>query len=59
MSKCLLTRVSISSSEILFVPKVLTISETGFATPIAYATCTSHLSDNPAATIFFATYLHM
>ena len=31
------------------------ITDTGFATPIAYASCTSHLSARPAATTFFAT----
>jgi len=31
--------------------------ETGFATPIAYASWISTLSARPAATIFFAAYL--
>ena len=34
-SKCFFTRSTMASSEILPVPKVLTISETGLATPIA------------------------
>ena len=42
-------------SKIRSVPKVSTITDTGWATPIAYATCTSHLSARPAATTFFAT----
>ena len=37
------------------MPNVSTITDTGCATPIAYATCTSHLSASPAATTFFAT----
>ena len=31
--------------------------DVGLATPIAYETCTKHLSAKPEATIFFATYL--
>ena len=31
-------------------------AEIGRAMPIAYATCTSHLSARPAATRFFATH---
>jgi S-adenosylmethionine synthetase len=37
------------------VPKVSTSTLTGCATPIAYATCTSHRSASPAATTFLAT----
>ena len=37
------------------VPNVCTAIETGRATPIAYATFTSHRSASPAATTFFAT----
>ncbi len=37
------------------VPKVSTITETGCATPIAYATWTSQRSASPAATTFLAT----
>ena len=37
------------------MPKVSTITETGWATPIAYATWTSQRSASPAATTFFAT----
>ncbi len=33
-----------------------TITDTGRATPIAYATCTSHLEAMPAATTFLATW---
>ncbi len=56
-SKFSATAFSILSVSILFVPKVSTIIETGLATPIAYASSTSHLSANPAATIFFAICL--
>ena len=31
--------------------------DVGSATPMAYESCISHLSANPAATMFFATYL--
>jgi hypothetical protein len=43
------------SSGIVSVPKVSTITETGRATPIAYATWTSQRPASPAATTFFAT----
>ena len=56
-SKCSATSEDMASSEILPVPKVSTRIDTGFATPIAYASCISHLSASPAATMFFATYL--
>ena len=56
-SNTLLTISPISSSDFLPVPKVSTITETGFATPMAYASSTSHLSARPDATIFFATHL--
>ena len=45
----------IFSSSIFPVPNVSTRIETGLATPIAYASSTSHFSARPAATIFFAT----
>jgi len=32
---------------------------TGFATPIAYASCTSRLGRHPAATMFFASTGHV
>src|ERR687885_778142 len=54
-SKCSRTRASIRSTEIRSVPKVATATETGRATPIAYATFTSQRSARPAATTFFAT----
>ena len=44
------------ASAILPVPKVSTISETGLATPMAYAICTSQRSARPAATTFLATW---
>jgi len=34
---------------------VSTITDTGFATPMAYATCTSQRVASFAATMFFAT----
>ena len=37
------------------VPKVSTRTETGSATPMAYATCTSQRRARPAATMFLAT----
>ena len=37
------------------VPKVSTMTDTGCATPMAYATCTSQRSASPAATTFLAT----
>ena len=37
------------------VPNVSTYRPTGFARPMAYATCTSTRSARPAATIFLAT----
>ena len=56
-SKLERTNSEISSSEILPVPNVSTKIETGSATPIAYANSISHLSANPDATMFLATYL--
>ena len=38
------------------MPNVSTITDTGRATPIAYATCTSQRFAMPAATMFFATW---
>lgn len=55
--KYLSTAASIFSSETFPVPYVSTMIETGLATPIAYASSTSHFLARPAATIFFATYL--
>ena len=52
--KCSFTSSSIRCSGILFVPFVSTSTDTGAATPIAYATWTSHSFASPAATMFFA-----
>ena len=41
------------------VLSVLTVTDTGCATPIAYASCTSAFVASPAATIFFAMYRAM
>ena len=49
------TSCAISERATRSVPNVSTITDTGCATPMAYATCTSHLSASPAATTFFAT----
>src|SRR5271157_5921810 len=54
-SKWCVTRLAIFSSSIFPVLNVSTRTLTGRATPIAYATCTSHRSANPAVTTFFAT----
>ena len=54
-SKCFQTSAVSLSSLTLPVPKLSTITLTGSATPIAYATCTSQRSANPAATTFLAT----
>jgi hypothetical protein len=43
----------------LDVPKVSTMTDTGSATPMAYASCSSHFAASPAATMFFATYRAM
>ena len=56
-SKFFSTNRAISSSANLPVPNVSTKMDTGFATPIAYASCISHLSARPAATTFLAAYL--
>ena len=48
---------TIFDSSTLAVPNVSILIDVGFATPIAYETCISHLSARLAATIFFATYL--
>ncbi len=45
-----------SRGSISEVPNVSTITDTGRATPIAYATCTSHRLAMPAATTFLATW---
>ena len=49
------TAAMIFDSGITDVPKLSTITETGWATPIAYASCTSQRRASPAATMFFAT----
>ena len=54
-SKCSATSASIRSTSIASVPKHSTVTETGCATPIAYATSSSQRSARPAATRFFAT----
>jgi hypothetical protein len=54
-SKTWATAFMIAVSGTVLVPKVSTATETGFATPIAYATCTSHRRASLAATMFFAT----
>jgi len=56
-SKCFSIKLAISASGILFVLNVSTAIDTGVSTPIAYASKTSALSANPAATIFLATNL--
>ena len=43
------------SSSTVAVPIVSAITETGSATPIAYAICSSTFDASPAATTFFAT----
>ena len=47
-----------STGSISEVPNVSTITDTGRATPIAYATCTSQRSAMPAATMFLADVAH-
>jgi len=37
------------------VPKVVTMTLVGWATPMAYEICTWHFDASPAATTFFAT----
>ena len=54
-SKTSRTAFMISDSGTTDVPKVSTITDTGSATPIAYAICTSQRRASPAATMFFAT----
>ena len=54
-SKCFLTASTNRASETFPVSNVIEM-ETGSATPIAYASCTSHCLAKPA-TIFLATYL--
>ena len=54
-SKFLRTTFTSTSSETFPVPNVSIEIDTGCATPIAYASCTSHLSARSAATMFFAT----
>ncbi len=56
VGKCFLASSDNRSSFIFPVPNVFTFMLTGSATPIAYASCTSHFSASPAATIFFAMY---
>ena len=43
-----------AASLIFPVPKVETLTDIGFATPMAYETWTSHCFANSAPTIFFA-----
>jgi len=43
------------ASGTLAVPNVSTATDTGCATPIAYAICTSQRWREPRATMFFAT----
>ena len=45
-----------SRGSISDVPNVSTMIDTGCATPIAYATCTSQRLASPAATTFLATW---
>jgi len=52
--KCARTSAVICCSGIRPVPSVCTITDTGSATPMAYASCTSARSAMPAATTFFA-----
>ena len=54
MSKFASTYFSSASSLTLPVPKVSTFTPTGWATPMAYATCTSQRLAMPAATMFLA-----
>ena len=53
-SKCSRTSRAICSSAMAPVPNVSTATETGSATPMAYATCTSQVRASSAATMFFA-----
>ena len=54
-SKCSWTSAPSLSGSISEVPNVSTMTETGRATPMAYATWTSHRLAMPAATTFLAT----
>ena len=54
-SKCSRTSFVITASDTRPVPNVLTITEVGSATPIAYDTWISARDARPAATMFFAT----
>ena len=56
-SNTLLTAAEISLSGFTPVPNVSTKTDTGCATPIAYASSTSQRFAMPAATMFFATCL--
>ena len=56
MSKCSRDEAASFSGSISEVPNVSTIIETGWATPIAYATWTSQRLAIPAATMFLATW---
>ena len=47
--------VSMVSRGTVSVSNVSTVTDTGRATPIAYATCTSTRAASPAATTFLAT----
>ena len=57
MSIKLVRIFSILLSLIFPVPSVLTYSERGLDTPIAYAICIVHLEAKPEATTFLAKYL--
>ena len=53
-SKCFLTASTKRASETFPVSNVLIEMETGSATPIAYASCTSHCLAKPAANNIFS-----
>src|SRR5258708_5895506 len=53
-SNSLLIAAAIFASDTRPVPNVSTRIATGFTTPIAYDTCTSHREASPAATMFLA-----
>ena len=54
-SKCSSTSAAIWSAGTRSVPKVSMRTETGFTTPMAYASWISHFAARPAATTFLAT----
>ena len=55
-SKCSCTSAGSLAGSISEVPNVSTITDTGRATPMAYATWTSQRCAMPAATMFFAAW---